>query len=800
MSPRHDRSLGFDGCGAALERLEPRLVLAGVTMITHGQESAGAMSPWVEALADEIDARTPGQDARIRLTVSENQSGQIVSSATLRNGLTPASSVSGETIVTLDWSSLSTGLPIPTNDTVEVGYAVALALLSPNTVPGSAHALAELPLHLIGHGRGGSLVSEIARVLGRVGVWVDQLTTLDPYQHPSGADAPAGVTQTVLFADNYFQTQDIVTGQSLGSMASESPLSSLAGGYDSMHSDVHLWYHATVDVTGPFSDGAAGGSDSLRDSWFGMGQSRGASAGFSRSRIAGGTRTLAGLHPALGGTAAREPLSSLAAYWPNVLGFSIAGNPDRISRGSPLNVGFTYADTDSSSRVVFSLDSDANPYNANDAATLGEITVAAATDGWFSGSLTLGTGDALIGEYFVRATIFDAMFPGVQRFLYLHSPIQLVGRATLAPDSILAGSASAANVTNVSARNIDGRPVLLQSRGAGWSAFDLTASTGGPSVAESESVVTWIDPKDGLSYAAAISAGGVIVYTQTADSGWHARDLTSELAGAGASRVVSGLTALVGRDNLVRLAGLGENGDLLLYSQTGARVGADFSWTFRNLVSSDLAPQGQAMPAFVGNLTSYVTDWNGLNIAGLDASGRIQVVWWAPGLERWQATDLTAATGAPRLGGDLTVYLTGWGGINLAGLDDAGRVTVTWWVPGFGGEWRTNNLTGETGGPALRTSSVTSYVTPWGGLNIAGIDPQGRVLIYWWVPGFLSWVVTPVSDDIPGAIPPQRRLTGVASPVGTINLFGVGSDGDVLRFFWNPGQAWRQQNVTELAL
>src|SRR5262249_24148268 len=152
--------------------------------------------------------------------------------------------------------------------------------------------------------------------------------------------------------------------------------------------------------------------------------------------------------------------------------------------------------------------------------------------------------------------------------------------------------------------------------------------------------------------------------------------------------------------------------------------------------------------AFVGTLTSYSTSWGGLNVAGVDAQGRIWSVWWAPGLDRWTVSDLSSVSGAPPIVGNLAVYLKPWDGINLAGLDENGDLQVTWWVPSFGASWATDNLTGLTGGPTFVTGILTSYVSDWGALNIAGIDAEtGEVKVYWWVPENteIGWSVTSIS-------------------------------------------------------
>ncbi len=89
-------------------------------------------------------------------------------------------------------------------------------------------------------------------------------------------------------------------------------------------------------------------------------------------------------------------------------------------------------------------------------------------------------------------------------------------------------------------------------------------------------------------------------------------------------------------------------------------------------------------------------------------------MWWAPGRPRWSVSDLSAVSGAGPIVGNLAVYLTPWDGINLAGLDENGDLQVTWWVPSFGGDWETSNLTDLTGGPTFVTGSVTTYVSDWG--------------------------------------------------------------------------------------
>lgn len=62
-----------------------------------------------------------------------------------------------------------------------------------------------VPLHLIGHSRGGSVVSRLAYRLGGTGIWVDHVTTLDPQPITTCGDFQVGAWENVLFADNYYR-------------------------------------------------------------------------------------------------------------------------------------------------------------------------------------------------------------------------------------------------------------------------------------------------------------------------------------------------------------------------------------------------------------------------------------------------------------------------------------------------------------------------------------------------------------------------------------------------------------------
>lgn len=329
-----------------------------------------------------------------------------------------------------------------------------------------------------------------------------------------------------------------------------------------------------------------------------------------------------------------------------------------------------------------------------------------------------------------------------------------------------------------------------------WRKVDLSIKVAAPSVTD---VQTWVDARDGQTYLAGRTNSGVILLRRAADGNWSYRHLTAETLGS--RPITSELTVYTQPDGKKNIAGLDSQGHLVTYRDKG--VADSFGhrqFEFIDITTQQLTPVGETMPTFTGSLVSYVTSWGGVNIAGLDQNGDIQVIWTSDELGKWAVDNLTQITGASKLNGGLTVYLTSWGGINLGGIDSSGEVNVTWWVPGFGGEWRHNNLTTQFSGPTLGGASVTSYVTQWGGLNIAGVDSNGDLQIYWWAPGLDDWQISRMTNGLDAASRPQGRIQAQLDNSGRMYVYGETAGGDLMTMTFELGpNVWTMHNLTRMS-
>ena len=452
-----------------------------VTLITHGFNAS--VDEWIVPMANRMAGYTSfhGADASIyQLTVTTNASGHFVTSTEFLDGTPAGESGSGNLFILLDWSNVAGSFVsfleiYPARFTVtQIAEVVTPALLNPALLADlNGRALAEFPLHLIGHSRGGPLISELARLLGTEGVWVDQLTMLDP--HPCDPadpleaigcpvlDAQPAVFANVRFADNYWQNLGSgidLKGQPVPG-AYNRQLLNLPGGYSLNHSDTHLWYHGTIDFAAPAFDGGASLTFTDRATWFAAGETNGLQAGFLYSRIGGGDRastnrpagpTTAEINEGLLG--ARQTLPVNGGTWPNVIELR-AANPGRFHFQSEpglatreenvaypagsLTVTAEYQSGTAATWTLF-LDPDANELNGNEI-ILGEEALTATGIGTVSNlirSVTLDANQVAYGIYHLGARIQGGQ-PGSRRVQYAAQKVAVLAPLELAVRNTGAG-------------------------------------------------------------------------------------------------------------------------------------------------------------------------------------------------------------------------------------------------------------------------------------------------------------------------------------------------------------------------
>lgn len=433
------------------------LTAGGVTVMTHGYNSD--VDGWILPMAQRFTGRTdfPGNDLTCYIIEIAGSDGAYTTTVTRVDGPPPDQSDSGEIVVKLDWSSISTANGTSSTD---VAIPAAAALLSATLIPeNDGRPLAELPLHLLGHSRGSSIVSEIARILGENGVWVDHMTLWDPVDN-TFSDATIRVWENVLYADNHYQQLGelfIPQGRTVSGCYNRK-LTSLPGGYPYLsggnHSDVHAWYHGTVELGTPASDGNINITGTMRSDWYASGESAGATAGFHYSRIAGGDR-LSNANPGgsssgkvsdgynrmwdLGGGVAvnRTSLPAPLDPWPNVIiARRTTSGPLTGGETLPLELKYQSETTgvgDPSLKLL--LDPDSNPWNGNEILLSSETL----TGSGFSSVLAVNPTPLLPaqtdGSFFLLTRINE---DGRTRYLNLREP--LVITAAKPPPSIVPGS------------------------------------------------------------------------------------------------------------------------------------------------------------------------------------------------------------------------------------------------------------------------------------------------------------------------------------------------------------------------
>jgi hypothetical protein len=364
----------------------------GVTIVTHGwNPSLAGMPGWLESIRNAISDNHLNSEQNFG-TITVTQSGNDLVANCDPWNIDLTSGTSGEILIILDWSTVAnhlTGGP-PTQD-----IAAVIVDKIVQSQKGKA-PLAELPIHLIGHSRGGGMICEIARLLGEKGIVVDHLTPLDPHPLTTSdpqpiftniIDTPMAIYENVLFADVYLQDTEYPTGKLISGAYNRS-WGTMTGGYHDNgsiypnHRNIYLMYQGTIDLDNPVHNGEASMASPERTAWFTTEESNGDQSGFSFSRIKGTVdRKKSGLHKnqLIGGAGIRQNLMWSKAVWPNIADLQVRKDGSVLGHGShtipigtTLDLRYVALDYDSSSTVTLHMDSDRNPYNNNDFGSIGD--------------------------------------------------------------------------------------------------------------------------------------------------------------------------------------------------------------------------------------------------------------------------------------------------------------------------------------------------------------------------------------------------------------------------------------------
>jgi hypothetical protein len=419
----------------------------GVAIITHGYQIYPYLPVWPALMVTEIQTRLGVNSAVFTLKiVRDGLSAKLAANQSL--DISPY----GSAIIVVDWSEVaSEGIfNVPT---AVIGDLISDFLQNNQT-------LLQVPLHLIGHSRGGSVNSRVAWRLAGCGIVVDQVTMLDP--HPSSIlvnDFEVQNWSNILFADNYYRTDGYPPlGISVAGSFQQVLNGIVSGAGDgAAHEQVHSYYHGTIpmnSVAGTTVDGVT-----IQGAWYDDSLSPLRLArdltGFALSK--GGPYGLAlrpreGIHEDIFGTGTRTRLTPSASVsaWPNVSleDLFISNNPGYTFRvGDVVHFDYYYQDADSLLNVTFSKDTDTNPFN--DSADSCHATIAGSFTKQPNTSLIgYGTFDWAatatdVGQFYIKAKVTDGTHT---RYDYLTQPITVNAAAT-SPDltvtSVVSASSSA---------------------------------------------------------------------------------------------------------------------------------------------------------------------------------------------------------------------------------------------------------------------------------------------------------------------------------------------------------------------
>ncbi|MBN2561793.1 MAG: DNRLRE domain-containing protein, partial [Phycisphaerae bacterium] len=321
----------------------------GTTIITHGYEPSGTLPAWTLTMAQAIRLRA----GLGRVLVYDRDTGVFE--------LEQPSDDAGEAVLVFDWAAES--------NKEYHGYSEAAgdALFAALMMGGQSASFSLDHLHFIGHGRGSVVNSEAVERLLASGVSVEQVSTLDPVDagwsavaddydvNPTLGNVGFVTWSDVDWADNYFSYDDdgeaiVLSGRPLDG-AYDVNLTGRGDATGINHTEVHAWYHGTVDLEAA-DDGS--GADILEDWYGGLYYRSRDEDGYNQSRIVNEPRGAASGSPtpiafsferdgAVNGDFERGPMLAPLVPFPGWSGHGGGGDGNLFENGYlDLNDGHTW--------------------------------------------------------------------------------------------------------------------------------------------------------------------------------------------------------------------------------------------------------------------------------------------------------------------------------------------------------------------------------------------------------------------------------------------------------------------------
>jgi len=415
------------------EPLERRQLLAGVTFLFPAYD--GGLAGWLDTAENAITADLGGQQnvPRYVMTIAPFSSGLLaVQGITHVSGTpTPQANSPGQILVTVDYTSVST------NPAYQAFTTADLVTNFAENTPVDGVLWADLPIHLISTSIGTAVEDATAQSFDTSGIWVDQETYFDPHPDtdPPFNDPVNTVYDNVEFADDYWRTVPNAdesknpTGTPInGAYNLELPwVQNDFSGFAIAHLAPPAYYIGTID---PSLIGQSDGDGPIHADWYGNGSTPSTfpsptQTGFLFTNIAGGTRPVSGLWTASGGTGVRTPVTHTGIQWPNVS--DVDPTTTTAQSGGILDINYIHEDQGETDNIVFTLDSDQNPFDGSSYA-LGTVSNLASSTTIRSGTLTASLAGIAPGTYYVEAQAQDSS--GLTRYNYS------IEKVTITPEII----------------------------------------------------------------------------------------------------------------------------------------------------------------------------------------------------------------------------------------------------------------------------------------------------------------------------------------------------------------------------